>query len=223
MPITPFHFGPGVLLTAASPRRFSWTMFVLANVIMDLEPISWFLLTGHPAHMYFHTYVGAALLGLVVGLWGRSLCEWTLRGWNARLSLARARWLEVAPTISPMVAIASALVGTLSHVFLDSIMHADIRPWWPFSEANGLRGAISTPALEWLCVASGVLGIVSLVARRRDAAARLGVAGDANPADMDGQAPSTGHREKAVCIYTGETDPINGCLIRVGRKHRENQ
>ena len=51
MPITPFHFGPGALIKAAVPDHFSWTVFALANVVIDLEPVSLFFLIGDPAHL----------------------------------------------------------------------------------------------------------------------------------------------------------------------------
>lgn len=53
-----------------------------------------------------------------------------------------------------------ALAGTLSHVALDSLMHHDIRPLAPFSEANGLLGAVSLDTLHLACVVAGVAGSV---------------------------------------------------------------
>jgi membrane-bound metal-dependent hydrolase YbcI (DUF457 family) len=38
----------------------------------------------------------------------------------------------------------SALVGTLSHIALDSIMHADFEALWPFVAGNRVQGVIST-------------------------------------------------------------------------------
>lgn len=58
MPITPFHFGPGALIKAIAPRYFSWTIFALANVLIDLEPVVLFLLIGDPAHPWLHTLPG---------------------------------------------------------------------------------------------------------------------------------------------------------------------
>jgi hypothetical protein len=65
MPITPFHFGPGALFKCAAPQNFSWTVFALANVLMDLEPISLFFLTGDPAHPWLHTAPGAIGVAIV--------------------------------------------------------------------------------------------------------------------------------------------------------------
>jgi len=56
------------------------------------------------------------------------------------------------------VVVLSAFIGTVSHVALDSIMHLDIRPYYPFSEANHLLSLISTEALHRLCIYSGLAG-----------------------------------------------------------------
>ncbi len=64
MPITPFHFGPGALIKAAAPNHFSWMIFALANVVIDLEPVSLFFLIGDPVHPWLHTFPGA--LGVAV-------------------------------------------------------------------------------------------------------------------------------------------------------------
>lgn len=166
MPITPFHFGPGLLIKSVSPGRFSWAMFALSNMAIDLEPISYFLLTGDPAHRHLHSYLGATLLALVCARWGRSLCERALRFWNSRLSPLQSRWLGVVPRIDMPMAVLSALLGTWSHVFLDSIMHADIQPWWPFSAGNGLRGLLSLELLHVLCAALGAWGLLRLLTER---------------------------------------------------------
>ena len=52
----------------------------------------------------------------------------------------------------------SALAGTWSHVVLDSVMHADITPWAPWSDANGLYAWVSLSTLHGLCVAGMVVG-----------------------------------------------------------------
>lgn len=37
MPLTPYHFGPGVLVKSALPARFSLTALSLTEVAVDLE------------------------------------------------------------------------------------------------------------------------------------------------------------------------------------------
>src|SRR5216683_2903814 len=71
-------------------------------------------------------------------------------------------WL-VGPTRIPWrAAIVRAVLGTYSHIFLDSIMHADMQPLAPFVETNTMLGAISTGSLHLVCLASGGLGVVAL-------------------------------------------------------------
>lgn len=69
----------------------------------------------------------------------------------------------VGPTRIPWrAAIVGAVLGTYSHIFLDSIMHADMQPLAPFVETNTMLGAISTGSLHLVCLASGGLGVVAL-------------------------------------------------------------
>ena len=95
MPITPFHFGPGALFKVLAPRHFSWTCFALANILIDLEPVTLFLLIGDPAHPWLHTLPGALAVAAIAAIVGRKPCEALLAFWNRQLSPAQARWLAV--------------------------------------------------------------------------------------------------------------------------------
>jgi hypothetical protein len=169
MPITPFHLGPGAALKSVLGRRMSFTAFGLANGLIDLEPIANFVLTGDPAHRFFHTLIGATVV-VLVSVWpGRLLCERLLRWWNSRLSPAQARYLAVEPTIGIGAAVTGAALGAYSHVVLDSIMHVDVRAFAPFSDWNVLQGLISIEALHFGCVLAGLAGLLVLalpIARR---------------------------------------------------------
>jgi membrane-bound metal-dependent hydrolase YbcI (DUF457 family) len=154
MPITPFHFGPGAALHSLAPRHVSLLAFCAANVLMDLEPLYYMLTHQYPLHRFIHTYLGAALMaGSTVLLFALSLRA-ASRG---RLSNP-FDW----QTLGIGVIALGAIAGTFSHVLLDSVMHVDIRPFAPFSNANPLLGALSLQALHGSCVASGVVGITIL-------------------------------------------------------------
>jgi membrane-bound metal-dependent hydrolase YbcI (DUF457 family) len=167
MPFTPFHFGLGAALKPALGRRFSFAVFAFSQVLIDVEPGMRMLLDKDPLHPHLHTYLGATGVALVSGWLGRPVCEWALRAWNRRLSHAQARWLALGTSIPPPAAWSAAFVGAYSHVALDSIMHADIRPWAPFAQGNALLGLISIPALQWLCVALGIAGVIAVAATAR--------------------------------------------------------
>jgi hypothetical protein len=133
MPFTPFHLGPGAAIKAACPRHFSLTVFSFTQVAIDCETLYYLLHRQYPVHRFFHTYVGATLVGLFCAIMGRFLCQYGLAafGW-ATPSLFKAL-VGSTSAISWRVAFVSAFAGTYSHVFLDSLMHPDIRPFDPFS------------------------------------------------------------------------------------------
>jgi len=175
MPITPFHLGPGAALKSVLGRRMSFAVFGLANGLIDLEPIANFVLTGDPAHRFFHTLIGATIV-VLVSVWpGRLLCERLLRWWNSRLSPAQARYLAVEPAIGVGAAATGAALGAYSHVVLDSVMHVDVLAFAPFSERNALQGLISIDALHLGCVLAGLAGLAVLAfpMARRAAASRI--------------------------------------------------
>lgn len=167
MPVTPFHVGPGLLFKAVAPRHFSLSVFVGVNVAIDLEPITWFLLTGDPVHGLLHTGIGATLLALAFAHWGRMPCERVLKWWNSSLSRTQSKWLTVVPAITPLGAMVSVLLGAWSHILLDAIMHADVQLLWPISESNRMRGLVDLDHLHLLCVFLGVVGTVRMAVARR--------------------------------------------------------
>jgi membrane-bound metal-dependent hydrolase YbcI (DUF457 family) len=157
MPFTPLHFGYGALLHSAAPGRISFLAFCLANVVIDLEPLYYMVSGQYPIHRFFHTLPGALLAGAVVvavhalirrpALAGR-LPDWL--GWKS---------------LSARNVIYGALLGAVTHVFLDAIMHDDLRPWAPLSEANPLLRLVSIDALNLSCFVAAVGGAALLVFR----------------------------------------------------------
>src|SRR5262245_57341489 len=79
MPFTPYHFGPGLAIKAVMQSQFSFTIYCYAQVITDLESGDHLLHGDFPVHCFFHTYLGAALVGGLCAATGRPLFQWTLR------------------------------------------------------------------------------------------------------------------------------------------------
>ena len=96
------------------------------------------------------TYIGALLLAMLSALSGKYLSEMGLYF----LGLNRD-WKIV---IGWPVAFLSAFIGTFSHVLLDSIMHADVQPFFPINTDNALLGLITIEALHKVCLYSGLAG-----------------------------------------------------------------
>lgn len=45
-------------------------------------------------------------------------------------------------------------------------MHADMRPFAPFSQGGGLTGWIAIENLQWICVAAAAAALLPYAARR---------------------------------------------------------
>jgi membrane-bound metal-dependent hydrolase YbcI (DUF457 family) len=157
MPVTPFHFGPGLLLKACAPLRVSLTSFVATQVVIDMES-GYHLFRGDwPVHRWAHSLLVSGLLGLLTG---------------ALISFAARHRMQVSDTTTRgdfalSTALFGGLVGGLTHPLLDAVMHPDLRPFWPASLANPFLDAIGVGALHLSCVASGVIGAGALIFRWR--------------------------------------------------------
>jgi hypothetical protein len=155
---------------AIAGNRFSLTMFGVAQIAMDIEPLVGIIRGSAELHGWTHTYVGATLVGTAVLLLARPLCIRIVRWWNAELA-HRLDWLASSNGIGWGPAAAGAFVGTWSHVALDSIMHLDMAPLRPFAQGNGLLLATDVDSLYLACLAAGVAGmavwIASAYLRRR--------------------------------------------------------
>lgn len=150
MPFTPLHMGPGILVKATLRRSFSLMVFGWAQILMDIQPLLAMITGKGELHGFTHTYMGAVLIALLAALTGKHASE---------LGLRLLRQQHHLP-IGWQTAFLSAFIGTFSHVLLDSVMHYDIHPYAPFSEANGLVRIISLETLHGLCLFTAVVGAV---------------------------------------------------------------
>ncbi|HZD54496.1 MAG TPA: metal-dependent hydrolase, partial [Woeseiaceae bacterium] len=125
--------GPGLFIKALLQSSFSLMVFGWAQIVMDIQPVLVMSTDEGHLHGFSHTYIGAALLAAAAALTGKYLSEFGLRLIGHR---------EFLP-ISWVVAVASAFIGTFSHVLLDSVMHSDLEPFWPLSLHNALPEVIS--------------------------------------------------------------------------------
>jgi hypothetical protein len=154
--------GPGLALKALAGRHLSLMVFGFSQVAIDIEPLVRIIRGDAVLHGFTHTYLGATLVGLVSALVGRPVCQFLLRYWNPDPSSPFLNWFPTAKAIPWSAAFVGAIVGTYSHVFLDSIMHSDMQPFAPGSDANALLQVISVETLHLACVLSGMLGIALL-------------------------------------------------------------
>lgn len=112
MPITPLHFGPGVLARAAIGPRFGLAGYLVSQVLLDLEPgLKLFGLI--PEGIGLHTLHTLAAAPLYV-----AATLWVVWGWR-QIRTGRAQqpfWTEVL----------GAAIGVASHLALDALYHVDV-------------------------------------------------------------------------------------------------
>jgi len=153
MPFTPFHMGPGIFVKALLQGSFSLMVFGWAQIIMDIQPLI-VLLTGEgQLHGFSHTFIGATILAILSALTGKYLSEFGLVviGIASKDRIICITW---------QVSFLSAFIGTYSHVVLDSIMHGDVEPLYPFSLNNSLLGLMSMEQIHQFCLLSAVVGAI---------------------------------------------------------------
>src|ERR1700722_18230184 len=172
MPFTPFHMGPGMAMKALAGPRLSLVSFGLAQVMMDIEPLVHMIRGDVGHHGLVHTYLGATLVGLATLPIARPLTHTFSGLWSDSLRDAGLVWLAEPPADGWLPVVVGTFAGTYSHVFLDSIMHADMTPLAPFSQSNAVLDWLSYAGIHIACVISGILGLTAWVIIRRIRAAR---------------------------------------------------
>ncbi len=165
MPFTPLHMGPGLVLKAVGGRHFSVLVFGLAQVAMDIEPLLGILRGRDVLHGWTHTFAGATAIAGAVAVIAPPPSRAILRGWNRALREHRLAWLESPPDIGWTAILAGAFLGTWSHVLLDGIMHSDLHPFAPWSQAQPWWRLVSIESLHLACIATGTIGVLVWFAR----------------------------------------------------------
>jgi len=149
MPFTPFHWGPGSWVGLLLCRFLNVGAFLGACVVVDVEPLLVMVFGfDYPLHGYLHTYLIGSLVAVLF-----SIAYFSQRAWINRILV----FFKVAQDSSYPVILISCLLGVYSHVFLDSFLYTDIRPFFPLT-MNPQYGLFSSTFLYSFCAWSFALG-----------------------------------------------------------------
>ena len=143
--------GPGILIKSLLQGSFSLMVFGWTQIVMDIQPLIVLISGEGHLHGFTHTYVGAILIAIFAALTGKYLSELGLK-------ILKISKTNNSISIAWWVVFLSAFIGSFSHVLLDSIMHSDVEPFFPFTLDNQLLGLISVSMLHKLCLYSGLVG-----------------------------------------------------------------
>ncbi len=148
MPFTPLHMGPALVLKSVVGASFSLTVFGWSQIVMDIQPLIVMLTKSGHIHGWSHTIGGATSLGLFAAVTAKYL---------STIGLSIIRWQRFLP-IRWKTAFISSFIGTYSHILIDAIMHVDVSPLYPLSDANPLHGIIAISLLQQVCIVSAAIG-----------------------------------------------------------------
>lgn len=153
MPFTPLHLGPGLGLGLPLRKYLHVPPFLLANVIVDVEPfLVLFLGLRYPLHGYLHTFLLAIPVGIVLG-YAMFHLEIFLQ------PLYKTFLLETSNSLSLKSFVIAGGLGTGLHVILDTPLYSDIAPFYPIA-TNPFHIPAFTLEIYSLCVWMGVFGII---------------------------------------------------------------
>lgn len=118
MPITPLHLGLALPFCLNKKTKVSLAVFIFSQILMDIQPIITILFNlNMEVHGITHTFLGAILIA-IFGTVIIKICNF--QNMYLKISIKKV--------------FLNMLFGTVSHIFLDSLMHADINLFYPFLE-----------------------------------------------------------------------------------------
>jgi membrane-bound metal-dependent hydrolase YbcI (DUF457 family) len=152
MPFTPYHFGPAALIVLPLRKWIDIPVFVLANVVIDLEPLAVMVFwLDYPLHGYLHTFLFGGLVGLV---WGVIAYVLFRRVFTFLMRLFR---LPYQPTLANMAM--SGLLGVWLHLFIDSFLYKEMNPFWPIG-GNPFHAVVEYQTVYQVCEVSLIIAVV---------------------------------------------------------------
>lgn len=140
MPFTPYHFGPSGFVGLVFRKWLDIPVFMLANVIVDIEVLCW---DKWPYHRYVHNLLIGAAVGI---LWG--IAAYPLRPFFKKIM----RFFLLSYQTSFLKMLISGVLGIWFHAIIDAFYHWDVRLFWP-SGIVPLYGLISKRHVEAVCLA----------------------------------------------------------------------
>lgn len=213
--------GAGLIVKPALNRYFSVMTFGIAQIAMDIEPGIGMLRGAEVLHGATHTILGALVIASLVMLVAPFVCVRLIAKWNKEVVHYGLPYLAHSGGVQRTAVIVGAYFGTLSHVALDSLIHHDIRPLLPFSQANPLLGLIDHDVVYRMCAIAGVLGALAWLTIRCASRFRRILGGAAAPHSLVIETPKNAwvlwvNELRLTWIFVGIFAVLPGVLFGTG-------
>jgi hypothetical protein len=158
MPFTPYHFGPCGFVSLIFYRWIDVPMFLLANVIIDIEVLFAQGMFPH-RNWHFHTLiVSAAVCGMTAAV------IYLIKPFRVLIKKMTAPFLPgYEPAAVPFIT--AAILGGLSHVLIDAIYHYDVQLFWPWlTNSRPLWRLLTQQQVKTYCLAFWVFTVILYIA-----------------------------------------------------------
>ncbi len=146
MPLTPFHLGPGLLIGLILLYYIDFPTFLIASVIVDVEPIIVILFDlDYPLHGFCHSFLGGTIIAFLLA----AVMSKIRKPISPLLS-----FFKLEQEISFKRILVAALAGVYIHILLDAPIYTDIQPLFPldinpFYRSSGAPGLMETMICVW--------------------------------------------------------------------------
>lgn len=146
MPLTPFHLGPGLLIGLLLFSFIDFPSFLVASIIIDVEP---FLVLAFDidsrVHGFFHSFLGGTIVALLLAAVMNRIVK---LGYLSSV----LEFFKLKQRSSLKKVVSASILGVYVHILLDSLMHSDIQPFYPFDWNPILdSGVLSSLGVYVLC------------------------------------------------------------------------
>jgi len=152
MPFTPFHFGFAVFLYSIFPFLDPIAL-LLGCVIIDLEPLFYFLFNVGKPHGIVHSF-----LGIIIFLIPVSIISWLC-----------FRWFKLENYIKPFnpyFSLLSSFLGIFSHIFFDTIIYPEMMFFFPFTKTRGILFGLWSSRVDYIILSvMFCIGVIIILIR----------------------------------------------------------
>ena len=156
MPFTPYHLGPALLFGVLLFPIVDIAALLLSSILVDVEPLYVIIFApGLPYHGILHTYIGATGIAIL-----HAVILWFLRDWTRQILAI----FKIDQNSSFIRIFGTSLLGTYSHIFLDSFVYPEMNPFFPLM-GNPFLGFVSSAIVYQFCTICLFLGLVLYLVR----------------------------------------------------------
>ncbi len=158
MPFTPFHFGPGFLISLMFLSFIDIPTFLIASVIIDIEPFLVLVFhLNYPLHGFFHSFLGGFIVATLLAMVMSKIRKYFT---------PMITFFKIEQSISFKKILFSSISAIFLHILLDAPIYLDIQPFFPFEFNPFYQSTVMPGLIIYLICAWCFVGAILVYAVR---------------------------------------------------------